>query len=144
MHLQGKIKAGLGRGQGEMKGKTTVVCIVTVIAMVTLIAGTAVHASDQKESGRIHIMDQTGERWDITQAVALGFKPGGFEYGIGRYAFTTLDDSHLQSEAASVPRTLRVIGVTAPNEAQAYSVSKLSRHEIANTTAGSNPIVVGY
>lgn len=98
------------------------------------------------ESGKngIFIVDSTGEKWDVTQAESIGFKPGKFQYGIGRYAFTTLDDSHLQSDTSSIPKNLRVIGVAAGDEAQAYSVSKLSRHETANTILNSKPILVGY
>jgi hypothetical protein len=80
----------------------------------------------------------------VGQAESIGFKPQGFQYGIGRYAFTILDDSHLQSAATLILRNLRVIGVAAGDEAQAYSVSKLRRHEIANTTVCSKPITVGY
>lgn len=91
-----------------------------------------------------YILDRTGEKWDVSQAETIGFKPGKFQYGIGRDAFTTLDDSHLQSDTASIPWNLRVIGVAAGNEAHAYSVSKLSRHETANMTLNSKPILVGY
>ena len=98
------------------------------------------------ESGKsgTYIVDRTGEKWDVSQAESIGFKPGKFQYGIGRYAFTTLDDSHLQSDTASIRRNLRIIGIAAGNDAQAYSFSKLSRHETANTTLNSNPILVGY
>ncbi len=98
------------------------------------------------ESGNsgTYILDRTGEKWDVSQAESIGFKPGRFQYGIGRYAFTTLDDSYLQSATTLIPRKLRIIGVAADNEAQAYSVSKLSHHETANTTLNSKPILVGY
>ncbi len=38
-------------------------------------------------------MDRTGERWDITQAVSMGFDPDRFEFGIGRNAFYPLDEN---------------------------------------------------
>jgi hypothetical protein len=93
--------------------------------------------------GKTYIVDQTGEKWDVTQAKSIGFDPHRFQYGIGRHAFQTLDDSHLKKKA-SFTREFRVIGITDESEAQAYSVSKLRGHEIANTTLGSKPIVVGY
>lgn len=99
---------------------------------------------DGSADSETFILDRTGERWDIGQAESVGFKPGGFQYGIGRHAFTTLDDSHLRSGATSIPGSLRVIGVSEGKDAQAYSVSKLWRHEAANTTLNGKPILVGY
>ena len=93
--------------------------------------------------GKTYIVDRTGERWDVTQAESIGFKPGSFQYGIGKNAFTPLNDSHLKDNASSL-RDSRVIGIANESESQAYSISKLRSHEIANTTLGSNPIAVGY
>ncbi len=95
------------------------------------------------DGDKTYIVDQTGEKWDVTQAKSIGFDPGRFQHGIVRYAFQTLDDSHLKKKA-SFSREFRVIGITNESEAQAYSISKLKGHEIANTTLGSEPIVVGY
>jgi hypothetical protein len=96
------------------------------------------------EDGRIYITDRTGERWDVTEAAALGFKPGRFQYGIGRHAFQTLDDSHLSAETKGAPERMRVIGVEGEGEAQAYSIRQLSWHEVANTHVDGKPIAVGY
>jgi hypothetical protein len=92
---------------------------------------------------KTYIVDQTGEKWDVTQAESIGFDPHRFQYGIGKNAFTTLDDSHLKDNASSL-RNRRVIGVANESESQAYSVAKLRSHEIANTNLGSQPIAVGY
>ena len=92
---------------------------------------------------KTYIVDQTGEKWDVTQAKSIGFDPHWFQYGIGKNAFTTLNDSHLKDNASSL-RDSRVIGIANESESQAYSISKLRSHEIANTTLGSNPIAVGY
>jgi hypothetical protein len=97
-----------------------------------------------KKGDKTFIVDQRGERWDVTQAKSIGFRPEGFQYGIGRNAFTPLDDSYLSDDTSRVPGDLRVIGVTDGNFEQAYSVPKLRRHEIANTTIGSQKIAVGY
>ena len=97
-----------------------------------------------READKIYIVDQTGERWDVTKAKSIGFDPHLFQYGIGRNAFTPLDESHLSDDTFFVSSGLRVIGVTAGTEAHAYSVPKLRRHEVANTTIDSKPIAVGY
>jgi hypothetical protein len=96
------------------------------------------------EGGKTYIVDQRGEKWDVTQAESIGFKPKGFQFGIGRDAFTPLDDSSLTDNTDSVPKDLRVIGVEEGSEAQAYSVPRLKWHEIANSNLGSEPIAVGY
>ena len=105
--------------------------------------GTA-FSSVLREADKIYIVDRTGERWDVTQAKSIGFDPHRFQYGIGREAFTPLDESYLSDDTFFVSRGLRVIGVTGGTEAHAYSVPKLRRHEIANTTIDSKPIAVGY
>lgn len=97
-----------------------------------------------KDSGRTYIVDQTGERWDVTQAESLGFEADKFQYGIGRYAFKPLDDTGLSDDSSFVSLNERVIGVADGENAQAYSVSKLSRHEVANSMFGEVPIAVGY
>jgi hypothetical protein len=91
-----------------------------------------------------YIKDQHGELWDVTQPKSIGFKPEYFQFGIGRNAFTPLDDSNLSDEVSSVYRNPRVIGITDGTEARAYSVPKLRYHEIANTRIGTNPVVAGY
>ncbi len=97
-----------------------------------------------READKIYIVDQTGERWDVTEAKSIGFDPHRFQYGIGKEAFTPLDESNLSNNTSYVSKGLRVIGVSGGTEAHAYSVPKLRRHEIANTTIDSEPIAVGY
>ena len=97
-----------------------------------------------KEGEKIYIVDQTGERWDITQAVSLGFNPRYFEFGIGRNAFTPLDEDNWQATPVDEYSQMRVIGITGNGEAHAYSIAKLWSHETANTYLGSQPIVAGY
>lgn len=97
-----------------------------------------------KAGDKTYIVDRTGERWDITQAAAIGFKPGGFQYGIGRNAIVPLDASNLKDNTTSPPGNQRVIGVENGTDAHAYVVRKLTRHEVANTHLGDIPIAAAY
>ena len=97
-----------------------------------------------KEDERIYIVDRTGQRWDITQAVSLGFDPDGFDFGLGKNAFSPLDDSLLTNNTAGVPGSARVIGVTDGSGAKAYTISRLSAHEISNSSIGKEPVAVSY
>lgn len=98
----------------------------------------------ERKNGRVYIIDRTGERWDVTQAESVGFQAGGFEFGIGKHAFTPLDDADVKPKPSSAFRNPRVIGVTSPSDTHAYSVKKLRHHEIANTFLGDVPITAGY
>jgi len=93
---------------------------------------------------KAYIVDRRGEQWDITQAVSIGFKPEKFQYGLGRNAITPLDDSSLRNNFLKAPSDMRIIGITENSDARAYSVPKLSRHEVANSTIGSKPIAAAY
>ena len=97
-----------------------------------------------KEDGQTFLVDRTGERWDITQAVSIGFDPTHFEFGIGRHAFNPLDDADWEPGADPEGAEMRVIGVAGNGDAHAYSVNKLRYHETANTFLGSEAIVAGY
>jgi len=91
-----------------------------------------------------YIVDRHGERWDVTQARSIGFMPERFQHGIGRNAFTPLDDSSLKDQSPTVSKSLRVIGISDGKEAQAYSVPKLYRHEVANSSIGDKQIAAAY
>ena len=97
-----------------------------------------------KDAEKIYIVDRTGERWDVTQAVSLGFDPEGFEYGLGKNAFTPLDDSMLTEDTTNISKNKRVIGVTDGSRAQAYTIERLWSHEVANSNMGSEPVAVSY
>jgi len=101
-------------------------------------------ASVTREGGVTVIVDRRGERWDVTQAESLGFRPEEFQYGIGRDAFTPLDDSRVRKEGTDLPGNLRVIGVAEGKNSRAYSVPRLARHEVANSTLGGEEIAVAY
>jgi hypothetical protein len=97
-----------------------------------------------KENGRTFVVDQRGERWEVTQAQSLGFDPEGFQYGIGRNAFTPLDDSRIRGGDERIPEWTRVIGVKGGSSPRAYSVPTLWSHEVANSNLGGKPVAVGY
>ena len=97
-----------------------------------------------EEKGNTYIVDRHGERWDVTQAVSIGFEAHRFQHGIGRDAFTPLDDSQFSRDNAGVRRDERIIGIAEGQHANAYAVSKLWRHEVANSFVGDRPIAAAY
>ncbi len=94
--------------------------------------------------GKTYIYDRTGDKWDVTQAVTLGFIPEKFQYGIGKNAFTPLDDSGLTESSPDLPEDMRIIGIEDGPDSRAYSVSRLRHHEISNSILGNKPVAVGY
>jgi hypothetical protein len=101
-------------------------------------------ASVIREEGRAYIVDRTGARWDVTQAESIGFKAEGFQFGLGKDAFTPLDDSSMIERNTGTSPDLRIIGISEDEEAKAYSVPKLKHHEVANSQIGSKPIATAY
>ncbi len=118
--------------------------IFIFLSIVIIVASNSWAAYVIKKGEKIYIEDQTGERWDVTQANSLGFKPERFQYGIGKNAFTPLDDSYLKNDSSSGFKNFRVIGIANDSEARAYSVPKLKYHEVANTKIGDKKVAVGY
>ena len=96
------------------------------------------------EKGKSYIVDLHGERWDVTQAQSVGFVPERFRHGIGRNAFTPLDDSNFSDDKRTTSKNLRVIGISDGKDANAYSIPRLWRHEIANSHIGNQPITAAY
>lgn len=120
------------------------ITVFVIFMFVGFCSSVSAFPTVKKQNGSIYIQDRTGEEWNITEAVSVGFEPDKFQYGIGRNAFTPLDDTRLSSDDAFVSLNLRVIGVSQGDEARAYSVPKLSWHEIANSIIADVPIAVGY
>jgi len=118
--------------------------MIAVIIGGLIFAAAASWAAVTMEGGKTYLIDQTGERWDISQAVSIGFDPQQFDFGIGRHAFQTLDGRHWQPETERAASGMRVIGVAGNEDAHAYSVGKLRYHETANTRLGGQAIVAGY
>ena len=121
--------------------------IILKILLLGLILGIALSQAFSRviaEKGNTYIVDRNGERWDVTQAVSIGFEPHRFQHGIGRDAFEPLDDSQFSRDKAGVRRNERVIGIAEGEQANAYAVSKLWRHEVANSFVGGRPIAAAY
>lgn len=126
-----------------MLNKLKWILILTILTGTHLMFTAPGMAQVVKKEGRIYIVDQLGEQWDVTQAVSLGFDAEKFQYGIGRNTFVTLDDSHVKTPGYLFD-SHRIIGVEKDGEAHAYSVGKLARHEIANTTLGDSAVAGAY
>jgi hypothetical protein len=130
------------RKEGSMGKRVTVLFVASIFTLVAVVMVS--DSSVIREGEKSYIVDMTGEKWDVTQAVTLGFEPEGFQYGIGKNAFTPLDDSHLTEGDGNIPGYMRVIGVGDGESAKAYSVGRLSRHEIANSELGKEKVAVAY
>lgn len=124
--------------------KKVIISMIILLGLILVIALSQAFSKVIEEKGKIYIVDRHGERWDVTQAVSIGFKPHRFQHGIGRNAFTPLDDSKFSKDNTGVRRNERVIGITEGEQANAYSVSKLWRHEVANSFIGDRPIAAAY
>lgn len=97
-----------------------------------------------EKNGRTYIVDRHKEEWDITDAMSIGYKPENFQYGIGRHAFTTLDDSLLSDDHANVSPNERIIAIEESSGGKAFTVNKLRRHEISNSWQDDDPVTVAY
>jgi hypothetical protein len=124
--------------------KKVIISMIILLGLILAIALSQAFSRVIEEKGKIYIVDRHGERWDVTQAVSIGFKPHRFQHGIGRNAFTPLDDSKFSKDNVGVRRNERVIGITEGEHANAYSVPKLWRHEVANSFVGDRPIAAAY
>jgi hypothetical protein len=123
------------------------IIVVSKVLVLVLILGITLSQAFSRvieEEGKTYIVDRRGERWDITQAVSIGFRPHRFQHGIGRNAFTPLDDSQFSADNDGVRRNERIIGIAEGEHANAYAVSKLWRHEVANSHIGDKPIAAAY
>ena len=118
--------------------------LLFAVILFSVVFSNSAEARVEKEGDNYFIVDRTGERWDITQAVSIGYDPSKFEFGIGRHAFRPLDESDWDSGSGRTPSNLRVIGIAGESDVHAYSVNRLQYHETANTFLGAEPVVAGY
>jgi hypothetical protein len=127
-----------------MSRKISLLIIFILTLVVTQISSGFTFSKAIQENGRSYIVDLHGERWDVTQAKSVGFDPERFRHGIGRNAFTPLDDSQLKDESPNFSNNTRIIGISDGKEARAYSVPRLYRHEVANSSIGDQAIAAAY
>ena len=122
--------------------KKRLIFLTAVLVMLPLVWQTV--AGGTRDGEKAYIKDRMGETWDVTQARSLGFKPEKFRYGIGRFAFTPLDESGVKARPERLKGHQRVIGFRHNGESHAYSVDRLRYHELANTRVGGLPVTAGY
>jgi hypothetical protein len=67
--------------------KKVIISMIILLGLILVIALSQAFSKVIEEKGKIYIVDRHGERWDVTQAVSIGFKPHRFQHGIGRNAF---------------------------------------------------------
>ena len=127
-----------------MSRKISILMIFILTMLMAQISSGFTFSKAIQENGRSYIVDLHGERWDVTQAKSIGFDPQRFRHGIGRNAFTPLDDSQLKEKSPHLSSNTRVIGISDGKEARAYSVPRLYRHEVANSSIGDQPIAAAY
>ena len=116
--------------------------LAAVLVVLPLVWQTV--AGETRDGEKVYIKDRTGETWDVTQARSLGFKPEKFQYGIGRFAFTPLDESGVKARPEHLKGHHRVIGFRHNGESHAFSVDRLRYHELANIQVGGLPVTAGY
>lgn len=121
-------------------GRITTIMIATLLWTANICTAAGVVTQNDK----VYIEDRTGERWDVTQAQELGFNPRKFQYGIGKDAFSPLQDVDFGDRQLSGFFDTRIIGISMDGDAHAYAVSRLRHHEIANTTLAGKAIAAGY
>ena len=125
-----------------MKNIISVTLITSALLFFTISICAA--ASVVTSGKKTYIKDRTGELWDITEARKQGFKPNKFKYGLGKSAFTPLADKDLKDVQFSKTSRTKILGIAVGNESHAYSIKRLSYHEIANTTIAGKPIAAAY
>jgi hypothetical protein len=118
--------------------------LIVMIGCAAVVLAASAGATVVEKDGRVFLVDQTGENWDITQATSIGFEPGNFEFGIGRYAFKPLGEADWLTHEWRKVFDFRVIGIANGGDAHAYAVDKLARHETANTVLASKPVLSAY
>jgi len=124
--------------------KNLIIIKIVIVLFVLGAPQASLAARVETSENKTYIVDRTGERWDVTQARKLGFIPQRFQYGIGKNAFTPLQDEDFGNQSPSNFEDARIIGVTTDSDAHAYTVNRLRKHEIANTTIAGKAIAAGY
>jgi len=142
---------GLARLRGIMKIYLKRLIIFALPFIIWACAGK--NTGDPKDGNngneQVFITDRTGKKWDVTHAVQkYGLNPGNFQYGLGPYAITPINNPEMLSprdEGYPADNSGEaVIGLEIDGDARAYSIRTLSRHEVVNDRVGSKDIAVVY
>ena len=76
-----------------------------------------------RDGKNTYLVDRQGQKWNISQAVSIGFEPERFEFGLGRHAFSPLDDTLLVKPEGMTADSTRILGVSDSAESKAFSLS---------------------
>jgi len=96
-----------------------------------------------EENNRTFIVDRAGERWNITTAVKeYGMDPKLFHFGLGREAFTPIQNPKVLSAPPSGDPM--IFGVVHKGEARAYDRASLTRHETAIDKLAGDRVLVAH
>lgn len=85
--------------------------------------------------------------FDVTDAP---IDPGEFQYGIGKDTIPAIDEPLFVAvgdprlEAQHITDDSRVIGYAVGDDARAYPIRIMDRHELVNDTVGGKPVTVGW
>jgi hypothetical protein len=95
------------------------------------------------------IVDQTGKRWEISHAVRrYGFEPAKFQFGLGPNVIRpVLEPKMIRPGQPGYPdagSSLLVLGTSFEEDARAYSIRKLSFHEVADEKFDDVHVAVAY
>ncbi len=99
--------------------------------------------------GRFSITDRTGKTWDVTHAFEeYGFVPESFQYGLGPFAITPINNPQMLSPGDSGypldSDSFAILGTSLNGFTRAYPIRVMSRHEVANERFGEAHVAVAY
>ncbi len=102
-----------------------------------------------EQGNRKTIVDRTGKEWDVSHAfLKYQMKPDKFQFGLGPNAIRPiLNPRHLQPGQSGYPadaRNFLILGTSLEGETRAYSIDKLSFHEVADEKFGNVHVAVAY
>ncbi len=103
----------------------------------------------EKDEEKLHIIDGTGKKWDITYAVnELGFKPELFDGGGGPFAIEPIINPQMLNPGdPAYPKNYDeqiVIGYKSGSDIRAYTLHIMALVEIANDYVDSSHVAVAY
>jgi hypothetical protein len=117
-----------------------------------LVCGTALPPTPPatvQDGPPVEITDRQGHVWDISTAVyKYGFEPDEFDYGLGVNVIRPISGPDFYAPGdPDYPLDgddFSLVGLTRDDEARAYPLEILSRHEIVNDFVGDAHLAVSY